>query len=73
MLALTAAAVEAEGMFDEFLESLMPEDSESVGNDDPYSLVPSDPLGIEADRDIDNKENYFYGLQSIKIVATGES
>jgi hypothetical protein len=48
-------------VFDEFLESLMPEDSGSVGIDDSYSLIPSlipnDPLGIEA-REIDNKENY---------------
>jgi hypothetical protein len=44
-----------------------------VGNDDWYSLIPNDHLGIEDVRQIVNKENYWYGLQSIKIVATGES
>jgi hypothetical protein len=51
----------------------MPDDSGSVGNDDWYSLIPNDHLGIEDVRQIVNKENYWYGLQSIKIVATGES
>jgi hypothetical protein len=45
----------------------------SVGNDDWYSLIPNDHLSIEDVRQIVNKENYWYGLQSIKIVATGES
>jgi hypothetical protein len=33
-----------------------------VGNDDWYSLIPNDHLGIEDVRQIVNKENYWYGL-----------